>query len=538
VKPTTLRTQCYDDLGAFYLALNPGWDYVDFQQERIAPALEAVEAGDIERLAIFMPSGHAKTEWCTKTFIPWYLGRNPQKNVILMTHTDPLAKDFGGHIRDTMTDSDVFHAVFPDLLVNSRNRASNFFRTNKGNSFYAFGMDGGVTGRRGDLLVIDDPVKTLQDALSEAVQNDLFNTYQAVLKDRMRPGFRILLPMTRWAVRDFAGRILENEGKRWKVLSLRAQDPSSKCDGCRDGLQPHECTAPFLWESFYGKERYQEAREDLYIWNAKWQQSPTAQLSQGFQESWLRFYVNKYGADGKERHTEYRNDGTDDHPATVLSEPMNYDLLRKFNTYILVDPAMGKEAAHDRTCILVMAAGPERRFFLVDAVLDRLDPGERIDHIVRLTRVWKAKQVIYEEYSLVADTYFLKLKLEAEGITDLNVISVGRKAIKGMSGGGRLKKADRIMQLVPDFRDARIWLPKRLIRTCVDGTKIDIVDYFIRQEYLPWAGEGSTAHDDVLDCLSRIRDPDFFPEFAMRDKDDDEEYGYADSAGTSWESRY
>lgn len=535
----SIRELCRDSLGDFYLALYPAYDYVGFQQEQMIPALEAVEDGSIERLCVFMPSGHSKTDIATKTFIPWYLARNANKNVILITHTDPLARDYGGHIRDTMQNSETFQQVFPDIKLNNLNRASNFFRTNKGNSFYAFGMDGGVTGRRGDLLVIDDPVKTLQDALSETVQADLFNTYQAVLKDRMRPGFRIVLAMTRWSVRDFAGRILEAEGKRWRILALKAQAPNpEKCMTCRANAElkqavEHDCPAPFLWESFYGRERYMEAKEDLYIWNAKWQQAPVPQLSQGFQESWLRFYVAATDRSGNSlgRNTEYREDGS------ILSEPMDYARLRKFNTYILVDPAMGKEAAHDRTCILVLAAGPEHRFFLVDAVLDRLDPGERIDHIVRLAREWRAKQVVYEEYNLVADSYFLKLKLEAEGMLELNVTSVGRKAIKGMNGG-RLKKTERIMQLVPDFRDGRIWLPKRMLRPCLDGTQTDIIDYFLRREYLPWAGEGSIAHDDMLDCLSRIRDPEFFPDFVERNTDNEVYDNYAEPGGTSWEARY
>jgi hypothetical protein len=529
-----LRELCYDSLGDLYLALNPGWDYVEFQQERIVPALEAVEAGDIDRLAIFMPSGHAKTEIATKTFIPWYLGRNPNKNAILITHTDPLAKDFGSHVRDTMSTNETYQTVFPEVKVNPANRASNFFRTNKGNSFYAFGMDGGVTGRRGDLLVIDDPIRNMQDALSDTVQNDLFSTYNAVLKDRMRPDSRIVLAMTRWAVRDFAGRILEAEGKRWKVLVLRAQEPSPKCEGCVENVQPHDCKAPYLWESFYPRERYEEAKEDLYIWNAKWQQSPVPQLNQGFQENWLRFYVMKTDNAGNSlgRETEYREDGT------ILSEPIEYARLYKMNAYILVDPAMGKEAAHDRTCILVLAAGPENRFFLVDAVLDRLDPGERIDHIIRLARLWSAKQIVFEEYALQADSYFLKIKMDAEGgLPNCTVTSVGRKAIKGL-GGGRLKKHDRIMQLVPDFRDGRVWLPKRLIRTLQDGSQLDIINYFISREYLPYAGEGSVAHEDMLDCLSRIRDPEFFPEFINRSDGDEEVYdNYADSSG-SWESRY
>lgn len=530
-----LRQLCYNSLGETYLALNPGWEYVDFQQETIIPALEALEAGELERLALFLPAGHSKSEIATKTFIPWYLGRNPQKNVILITHTDTLAKDYGSHVRDTVAQNPTYQKIFPDLKINSSNRASNFFRTSQGNSFYAFGMDGGVNGRRGDLLVIDDPVRSMSDALSDTVQTALYQTYSAVLKDRMRPGFKMVLVMTRWAMRDFAGRVLEAEGKRWHVLAIPAQPANPlKCEGCAAEAENHDCQAPFLWESFYPRERYLEAREDVFVWNAKWQQSPKPALEQGFEENWLRFYVPKYDSQGRERKIEYREDGS------ILSQPV--ESFARMNTYMFVDPAMGKSAAHDRTCVLIFGAGPERRMFLLDGILDRLDPGERIAKIIQLIRDWRVSQVLYEEYALVADTYFLRQRLEEEGLENTVIISVGRKTARGIDGqavrGGRLSKHDRIMQLVPDFKGGRIYLPKTMVRTQADGTKFDIINYFITREYLPYAGEGSIEHDDMLDCMSRLRDPDFTPEFVERQSDDDDDFDHYEGGGTSWESRY
>jgi len=518
-KTNSLRDLCYDDLGTYYLALHPNYDYVPFQQERIVPVLEGVECGDVERLMVFLPSGHSKSDLITKTLVPWFLGRNPGKNVILLTHTDPLAKDFGSDIRNTMSTNTNHLAIFPNCRIDNRNHAGNFFRTSQGNAFYAFGMDGGVTGRRADLIIIDDPHKSIEEALSDLAGNTLYSIYKGVIKDRLRPGGAIVLAMTRWAVRDLAGRILEEEAARWKVLVLKAEEDNAEG-------QP---SGHYLWESFFGRDRYEEAKQDSYIWNAKWQQTPAPQLTQGFDEDWLRFYIPD------DRKPEYRTnpDGT---PGPMIAMPTSYEKLLKFNNYVLVDPAMGKDAAHDRSCILVLAAGPEKRLFLVDAVLDRLDPVERIEHLVRLARLWKPKVICYEEYALQADTVFLKLKLEAEGITDLNVISVGRKAIKGLSGG-RLKKHDRIIQLQADFRESRIWLPRRMLRKQLDGAEIDLVHHFITREYLPYAGEGSIAHEDMLDCMSRIHDSDLMIEYREREVRD-EYYDDGYQGGGSWEANY
>jgi len=484
---------CHDSLGEMYLALNPGYEYVPYQQERIVPVLKRVECGDIKRLMLFMPAGHAKSEICTKTFMPWFLGRNPKKNLILLTHTDPLAKDFGSHIRNTMSTSPVFHLAFPDVKIDPSNHAGNFFRTIQGGAFYSFGMDGGYTGRRADGIVIDDPIKNLEEALSETTQHMLYETYKGVVKDRLRPHGWLVMVVTRWAPRDLAGRILEDEGKKWSVLVLKAQD---KPDG------------PYLWEEFYGRDWYEEHKADSYIWNAKWQQEPVPRITQGFNEEWLCFY-----------------------------KPDDLDKIYRYNTYILCDPALGKDQAHDRTCILVLAAGPDKRWFLVDAVLDRIDPIERIDALVKFARKWRPKQILQEEYSLAADSVFLKAALEKEGMADMTVTSVGRKAIKGMDGG-RLKKYDRIIQLVSDFKGAKIWLPKRMERTLIDGTKFEIISYFVNREYLPYAGEGSVAHDDMLDCLSRIHEPELVVEWGGQTEDVEEDYDHAGPTGGSWESAY
>lgn len=492
-------------MGDYYLALNPAWDYVGYQQERMMPALEAVEAGEIQRLMIFLPPGHAKTEIGTKAFIPWYLGRNPGKNVILTCHTDSLAKDFGSAIRDTMASNDTAKSIFPQCRVNNSNRAANFFKTSQNNAFYAFGMDGAITGRRADLLVLDDPIKSLDDALSESIQSHLMNVYKAVLKDRLRPDGRIVLIMHRWTVRDIAARILEEEGARWKVLYLKAEE---------DGK--------YLWESFYGREKYEEAKEDDYIWNAKWQQMPAAFISQPFQQDWLRWYLPEAAKPTFSERGE------------LIGIPTDFGKLVRHNAYIFVDPALGKGQRHDRTCILVIVAGPEKRIFWVDGVLDRLDPTERIDHLVRLARLWHPKLIGYEEYGLVADTHFVEKRFREEGL-NTPILSLGRKGIRGMGGGGRLKKHDRIMQLQTDFREARIWLPRKMERVLLDGTRFDLVKYAVEKEILPYAGDGSIAHDEWLDTLSRIHDQEISLEYATNDEDDEYNYDSAPSGG-SWES--
>ena len=48
----------------------------------IVEHLEAVERGDIRRLMLFMPPRHGKSELASKRFPAWFLGRNPERQII------------------------------------------------------------------------------------------------------------------------------------------------------------------------------------------------------------------------------------------------------------------------------------------------------------------------------------------------------------------------------------------------------------------------------------------------------------------------
>ena len=70
----------------------------------LAEKLEAVERGDIRRLAIFMPPRHGKSILTSEFFPAWYMGRNPDKFIICSTYAQDLADDFGRKVRNQLQD--------------------------------------------------------------------------------------------------------------------------------------------------------------------------------------------------------------------------------------------------------------------------------------------------------------------------------------------------------------------------------------------------------------------------------------------------
>jgi len=123
---------------------------------RMAEAFERVVAGTCKRLIINMPPRHTKSEFASYLLPAWFLGKFPNKKVIQTSHTAELAVGFGRKVRN-LVDTDQYHKVFPDLVLQADSKAAGRWNTSKGGDYFAIGVGGAVTGKGADLLIIDDP---------------------------------------------------------------------------------------------------------------------------------------------------------------------------------------------------------------------------------------------------------------------------------------------------------------------------------------------------------------------------------------------
>jgi hypothetical protein len=444
-------------LGEWYLAINPTFTYVPFQQERLIPALvrHVRRESSKRKLMVMMPPGHSKSCIGTKALVPWYLGNNPGHHAMSICYGDDLAYDFGADIRNVCT-SDIAQAVFPGLQLTKDSRSIRKFTTEQENIYYAASFNATVAGRRLNLVVIDDPVKSMEEAESDAAMSARMKIYRSVVDARLTPGGIVLAFLTRYSLSDWAARVLQFEGDEWDVLVLDAEN--------EDGS--------FLWESHYGKEKYETIRrKDPEVWWSVWRQQPRAYTANYFDPAWWLTY----------KHDQVK---------------------KEWQHYMLCDPSAGIEGDSDRTSIIVFAAGPERRLFIRDWVYDRLDPDQRADACCRLIRKWKPARFVYEETGLVSDTFYLTKRLIAERIS-LRPISVGKRGPRS-----QLSKDQRIRELVNDFREGLLWFPDRLLYKCVNGEVIDVIQEVRDNEFIPYRGRRSIPHDDGLDSLSRIHEPE------------------------------
>lgn len=199
------------NFGAFYLGVNVGYDYVNYQQTIIAPALEAITTGKLKRLAVFEPPRHSKSEEITIAFSAYFLGKFPSKRVMVISYSDDLAFDFGRRTRNIM-ETDLYKRLFPQSIIERNSRAKNAFSTISRGGYSAAGLDGKITGIGTHLLIMDDWIKNSTSANSEAEEATRRAIYNSTVRTRLEPGASIILVMTKWPGDSFSGWVLEEQG--------------------------------------------------------------------------------------------------------------------------------------------------------------------------------------------------------------------------------------------------------------------------------------------------------------------------------------
>ena len=226
-------------------------------------ALEELTGTAGGRLMLQMPPGHGKSIYGSMLYPAWWFTRHPRSSVIMTCHTQELATHFGRGIRGFANErSDLLGYGFA-----RDNKAAHRFTTTTGGEFFATGLGGGITGRRADLVLIDDPIKSHDQADSAAHRDAVWDWYRSELVSRLKPGGRIVLIMTRWHTDDFAGRLLAT-GEDWRALRwpalAEAGDPLGRRPG--EALWPDwEDAAALAAKRLVVGER---------VWSALYQQAP------------------------------------------------------------------------------------------------------------------------------------------------------------------------------------------------------------------------------------------------------------------------
>jgi predicted phage terminase large subunit-like protein len=256
--------------------------------------LEALHRGDCRRLMVFMPPGHAKSTYASMLFPPWWLGCNPTKSLIAASHTQDLANRFGRRVRN-MVRSQEFVSIFGHSVAGD-SQAVDRWAMEAGGEYVAAGVGGAIAGYRADGAIIDDPVKSREDADSETVREKTWQWWLSDLRTRLKPGAWVMIIQTRWHEDDLSGRILPEgyagesgliearDGEIWDVISLPALAEANDPLGRQEGAA--------LWPEWMDQAALEVERgvQGSRNWSALYQQRPAPEEGNFFQRDWLRWY--------------------------------------------------------------------------------------------------------------------------------------------------------------------------------------------------------------------------------------------------------
>jgi predicted phage terminase large subunit-like protein len=269
---------------SFYLEVVHNGKYIPAKHHfLLCNAVKRICDGSLKKLMIFMPPRHGKSQTITESLPSYYNGKFPNKRVMVISYGDSLAKEFG---RKNRTKTQEYGKEIFDIELDSGNSSVSDYtiKGHNGGSYFS-SILGGVTGRGADLLIIDDPIKTRQEAESEVYRNRVWEEYQSSLSTRLMPGGAQIVILTRWHYDDLAGRLLANEPNQWEVISLPAIAEENDPLGREEG-EP-------LWAEFGYDKKWADNKVievGSKTWTSLYQQRPSPESGDIFKREWIKFY--------------------------------------------------------------------------------------------------------------------------------------------------------------------------------------------------------------------------------------------------------
>ncbi len=280
----------YDDLIDFAKAMMP--EFLVGKHHRIlADELMAIEAGDRDRICVNIPPRHGKSQLVSIFYPAWFLGRNPGKKVMMVSHTTDLAVDFGRKVRNLIS-LDAYKAIFPTVSLASDSKSAGRWNTSVGGEYYACGVGSALAGRGADLLLIDDP-HSEQDVINGnfAIFEKAYEWYTFGARTRLMPGGRVAIIQTRWHMDDLTGRVVRDMTQNDRADQFEVIEFPAILEVEREG----QVVDKPLWPEFFDLEALLRTKASMpnFQWNAQYQQQPTAEEAAIVKREWWQIWGNE-----------------------------------------------------------------------------------------------------------------------------------------------------------------------------------------------------------------------------------------------------
>lgn len=352
----------------------PKWIYNAFIRDvenRILPIADEKEIS----VMFSAPPRHGKTSFLSRVFPAWFLGRFPDKRVLLVTYQDNFSRTQSRHARNIL--KTFGSSVFGVTVADDTAAANAWDIQGHEGGMEAVGAGGAITGKGADLLIVDDLIKGRQQALNEGMLDEMFEWFLTDVLSRLEPGASVIIMMTRWTMSDVIGRILDKKREE-SDGELEDEDmsfsdfeyynyPAFAEENDILGRLPGQALFPQRWDE--AKLRKRKARNDEYWWSALYQGNPVPLSGEIIDVS------------GFKRHFEY------DKPPPRES----FDMI-----VISADTANKDTELADYSVFQVWGVKNDGYYFL-DNIRDKFQYPALKDTALALNRVWRPEFFLIED---------------------------------------------------------------------------------------------------------------------------------------------
>lgn len=463
-----LRWICQRDFLSFCMAVDPEYMPTKFHSylaKKLQEYYEAVKGGKDVRSVLACPPQIGKSRIFSQLMPAWILGKEKWP-IIQASYGADLAERNSQACRD-IVDSEVFKLVFPRVRLNPDSTSKSFWQTNRGGSYKAVGVLGGLTGFSGKWMVFDDLIASQAEADSATISDGTWSWFKTVFYTRKQGKSGIVGIATRWSLNDPTGRLLEQQGQyealglpkgtydHWDYLSFPAiaEMDEDSGDGWVRRAGEVICPERFTLDDMVKTKNSLVSDGKVQEWVSLYQQEPILAENATFKSEWFRFY-DEGDIEGKE-----------------------------FINFTLVDPAVSKKRTADETVVMTVSkdkSGPN--WYVREYTSGRLDPQQTIvamfDHAARYRSSVNIEAVAYQA-SL--QTFVLEEQRRRQA-ADMSFVPFVVNQIKHTHAQ---KKEERIAGLVPFFKNGTLFMKKNM-----DKLQVQLLQF------------PKGKHDDHPDCLS------------------------------------
>ena len=382
--------------------------------DAIAYHLEQVRLGRIKRLIINLPPRYLKSLVTSVAFPAFLLGHDPTKRVIVVSYGADLAVKLANDCR-VVINSSRYKSIFPGLQISRMKNTESEIVTSRGGFRLAASVDGSLTGRGGDVIVIDDPLKpsdAFSDAKREHVNEWFKNTLYSRLDDKQKGA--IIIVMQRLEDNDLCG--FASRNSPWVFLNLPAIALKDEQIPIGDGRFHDRHLDDVLHPARESRSDLDNIRSELGedIFAAQYQQCPSQPTGHLFK----------------------------------LENIQRYDFFADSHEFTLRHPKLGHRrqsgCAHDYSACVTLLADDRGNYYVIDVLRDRLLYHQLKAQAIAQAQKHRADTILIEEAGLGR---MLVKDLKAAGLHAVGVVPEG-------------DKLTRVSMQVEKFENHQVFFPR------------------------------------------------------------------------------